>query len=125
MKLLDAFCVPLLIYSTEAIRMNKKEYNYLESAYLMSFAKFFGTYNTDTLRSCQYYCGSLPLCYRIDSMKIRFLQNIKNCNNLTLINIYNRCGLVELNKLRQKYNLSDKDSIVRGMWTHFELSLNI
>ena len=53
LKLFEPFCIPIKTYNTEAIKLNEKDFKYLESACSLTFGKTFGTYHTETLRLCQ------------------------------------------------------------------------
>jgi hypothetical protein len=124
-QLLNSFCVPLLTYATEAITLYKSDYSRLEAAYSLAFSKIFNSYNAVTVRSRQFHCGSLLVCYQIDMKKINFLQKLAVSNNSTLKAIYIRCGFLEFHKLKAKYNLSagfNKTELYLNVWKAFELS---
>jgi hypothetical protein len=128
LKLLDSFCVPLLTYNSEAIKLLAKDYKYLESVFSLAFVKLFGSYNNDTIRLCQYYTRSLPICYRIDQKKIQFLMKISKSNNSVLKAIFVRCGGLELSRLLCKYDLinpPNNNQLYRNMWSYFEKQYEI
>ena len=127
LNLLDSFCVPLLTYNSEAIKLLTKDYKYLESTFSLAFAKTFGSYHIDTIRCCQYFSGCLPIWYRIDCRKIQFLMKIRKSKNSILSAIFDRCGAYEMSDLLSKYGLSvspSQNKLYHCMWAHFENSLS-
>ena len=101
-QLFNSYCVPLLTYGTEAITLYQSEYSSLEAAYSMAFSKMFNSFHAETVRACQFYCGSLPVRYLIDLKRIHFLRKLAVSKNATLklpITTCSRCGYIDLRKL--------------------------
>ena len=46
-NLIDSFCLPVLTLYVEALKLHNLDYNMLESAYTIAFAKIFGSNNTE------------------------------------------------------------------------------
>ena len=94
----------------------------LESAYTIAFAKIFGSFNTETVRSCQFYCGSLPIYLRINARKFKFISALSSVNNSLLKAIFNRVDHREILKIKIKYNLNEhcnSNTIYPAPWNYF------
>jgi hypothetical protein len=76
LSLINSFCIPVLTYGLDALKLNQSGYNTLESAYSAAFAKIFGSFDANVIRDCQFYCGALPLCFQIDLKRMNFLSNL-------------------------------------------------
>ena len=59
MSLINSFCLPILLYSMEAVYLNKRDVTKLDSAYSQSFSKIFNTWDTNVVNQCQYFMSSL------------------------------------------------------------------
>ena len=124
-SLINSFCVPVLLYGLDAFKLNKAGYTTLESAYSAAFSKLFSTNNADVIRETQFFCGALPLKFRIDLRRINFLITLKESNNLLIRVLSRLSGEYELNKLLTKYRLNIKDNHtnrVNKLWKCFEES---
>ena len=125
LSLINSFCLPILTYGFDAIKLNKASYSTLESAYTTAFAKIFHTYNGAIIRECQLHCGCLPIKYLIDLKRINFLCNLPLTNNTHIRTLYMRHGVSDLNRLLSKYGILVSDSLrvkKLKMWRHFESS---
>ena len=126
LALIESFCVPVMSYCLDVIRINKSELNKLEAAYSSAFAKIFGSFNAATILNCQYYCNMLPLYLRIAIKKLTFLSNLSKSENFSLRLLYMRCGNNELKLLLNEYNMLFTDSQsarCNKMWSFFEHSM--
>ena len=63
-SLLKSCCIPILMYSVEAIDLNKTEVNRLQNPVSLAFGKIFKTFDdNNTISSCMFYMNCLPLNY--------------------------------------------------------------
>ena len=65
LSVIDSFCITVITYGMGVIKINKTDMTKLESAYSAAYAKMFDSYDLTVIRQCQFYCGSLPITYRI------------------------------------------------------------
>lgn len=125
LSLIASRCLPCLTYGLEAIVLTKSESVRIEHPFTRSFMKLFKTFNNDTVKSCQFYSGYLPVNYLIDINKINFLRKINAhyfTNTLTFIRkfLYDSS---DLDQLYLKYCLCHGDSLAKcrmKIWKHFE-----
>ena len=54
-SLLKSCCIPMLMYSVEAIDLNTTELNRLQNPVSMSFGKNFKTFDNNTISSCMFF----------------------------------------------------------------------
>ena len=80
----------------DVTKINKSDITKLESAYSAAYAKIFGSYNLTVIPQCQFYCGSLPISYRIAIKKINFLNGLAISTNVKLQSLYKRFGRADL-----------------------------
>ena len=66
LSLVNSFCLPVLLYGVEALSVNAQMHSCLDNAFNTTFAKIFSSFDRKVILNCQYYCGSLPMCYRLD-----------------------------------------------------------
>ena len=110
LSLIDSFCIPLLSYGIEAFKVKQSTYNSLESAYTAAFAKKFSSYDKFVIRNCQFFCGVLPMCYRIDIKQLQFYANLNKTSNESVHALFIKFGKREFSELLLKYKLSATDS---------------
>jgi hypothetical protein len=124
LSLVDAYCLPVLLYGIEAMTVNSKLSNCLDNAFRNVFAKIFFTYDKSTIMNCQYYCGILPLSYRIDLRSFVFYSGLKSSLNECLKFHFVRSGANEFDKLQKKYSVTTDFQLRHVLWTHFEKLCN-
>jgi len=121
LSLLATTYVPFLVYGTEAaLGKDAKELGRLVYAYNRAWSKIYKTFDKNTLYSCQYFTGCLPLEYQIDLRRIIFLKSLQNYTDKELYNIFALFDQ-DLNVLF-KYNvrLFDSISVIKHkIWEHF------
>jgi len=59
--LLTTICVPALLFVAEAALVEQSELKKLRFSYNRAWAKIFSTYDVNIKKSCQYFCGYIPL----------------------------------------------------------------
>lgn len=121
LSLICTYCVPLLTYAIESINVTRSVYNVLDNAYMAALFKIFGTYDKSVIGQCQFYCKTRCLTDIIDIRRLRFLQGIKNCNNLSVNFLFSISGTYEFADLLTKHSLIEHNSGVwkRKMWSNF------
>ena len=121
-SLINAYCLPLLLYASEALNWSQKTERSMDQAYSQAFYKIFKTFDKSIIKQCQFYMGSLPLPFLIDIRKLNFLTKIVNnyCHPLNCLNsIYNNHFKI----LCVKYSISESDSQYSRqikIWRYFE-----
>ena len=75
LQLISSTAIPVLIYSVEAITLNKTQRTSLEHPWDRAFMKLYGTFNKEIVKQCQYYTGFLPLSPIIDIRQADFVKN--------------------------------------------------
>ena len=128
LSLVNSFCLPVLLYGIEAMSMNVKIRNALHNAFRTIFVKIFASFDHNVILNCQYFCGILPLCYRLDMRVIEFFKDLMNTTNVYLKFHFLRTGNKMLKELLKKYNVESMISTFQLkyiMWKHFESSFNL
>jgi Reverse transcriptase (RNA-dependent DNA polymerase) len=129
LSLLNAQCVPTLLYGAEVAHLTKYEQSRLVSAYDRAFMKIFSTWDLITVRLCQYYAGMLPLNYQIDYSKCKFAlrfalnESIDNCHRDIISS-----NSLDLQSIIMKYGITSNDTLARiydRIRTHFIMSLSV
>ena len=103
-NLVSSIALPVLMYSTEALGLNKSEVNILDHPWSRIFEKIFGTFDKNIVKQCQYNCGhsSIHLKYSLRTMS--FLQGIKTSTNIILRTIGEQFLISDIMKLALWYN---------------------
>jgi Reverse transcriptase (RNA-dependent DNA polymerase) len=124
LSLINSFCVPVLTYALEAFNVSQSMYRTLEAAYSAAFSKIFATYDNQTIRQCQFFCGSLPLCDIIDNKRVVFLHKFKKSHNFSIALLYEITAKAELTRLLAKHSSSfEQISYFKNkLWHNFENS---
>jgi hypothetical protein len=128
LSLVNSYCLPVLLYGTEALLIKSKVVKSLENAYRAAFAKIFHTFNNDIIVNCQYYCNMLPLSYIIDIRHLNFYNCLQTTSNDYLKLHFLRSGSRDFKSLLNKYNLKSSDSrycFKSKLWTAFAESLQL
>ena len=125
-SLLKSCCVPILMYSVEAIVLSKTDLNRLQNPVSLAFGKIFKTFDNNTISSCMFYTNLLPLNYEYICRKVSFLTKLKSIENSLLLTLFNKFGSNDLVKLCSNFNVSNgavKAIIKRKSWELFGASL--
>jgi hypothetical protein len=77
LPLIMSYCLPVLLYGMEGIKLNKTEVTRLAHPYTMIFHKVFGTYSNSVILQCQFFTGCLPLNYLLKLSQLRFILSLK------------------------------------------------
>ena len=125
LSLVNSYCLPVLLYGTEALSINNKLRNYLDNAYRSVFAKIFCTFNNEVLLQCQFYCGVLPIGYTVDIRALQFYYSLMSTSNFYVKLLFLKMGNDELNQIRKKYELRTDFlyQLKTVMWSRFESNL--
>ena len=115
-SLVRTFCISLVMYSLEAICLNKSTLNSLDSMIYNAFSKIFKTYDRDVLSQCMYfsyclpikfvYSYSLPIKFVYYKKRLSFLFRLAKHDNLLIKMFYNISGRRELAELAEILNLN-------------------
>ena len=124
-SLVSTFCVPLVMYSLEALELNITFLNSLDNLLINVFAKIFKTFNRDILHSCMFYLNCLPLRYVYYNRRYNFLHKLSKSDNSVLMTWSRVFGKIELAKLCSSLNVSvcSHANIKKDIWNRFALSL--
>jgi len=128
LSLINSFCLPVLLYAVESMKVSSRNFNSFEFAYAAGFGKVFGSYDKSIIRSCQFYCGVTPISYNIDNRRLNFLNGLSNIQNLHMNYLYVLNGRVEFNDILLKYNIDIERSIFNcksALWNHFVNSIDV
>ncbi len=130
LSLTAAKCFPILLYGLETVKLYKSQLSNLSYVYNAIFSKLFSTFDQKVIEQCQFYMGILPLQYRIDLMRLNFLDALKNQAlyaspaNTLFITLEND----EYEILCVKYNIpfnANAAARTKLFWTFFTEKLNI
>src|SRR6478609_6550240 len=92
-----------------------------EITYAHAYFKLYSTFDMSTVAYCQYYMGQLPVELRIVAGKLKFLQAIKNCNNLVLRMLLFDDS--EETSIKATYEINNCDNWKHSLWKYFETKL--
>ena len=127
-SLLKSCCIPILMYSVEAIDLNKTELNRLQNPVSLAFGKIFKTFDNNTISSCMFYMNVLPLNYEYICRKVNFLTKLRTTENSLLVNLFSKFGSNDLIKLGNDLNVcygAVKIITKRKSWELFGASLGL
>jgi hypothetical protein len=71
-SLINSYCIPILLYALETLRLSNKLLKSFENAYNQAFFKIFSTYDKNVVSHCQFYMGYLPIRLILDIRKLTF-----------------------------------------------------
>ena len=121
--LLASICTPILLFGTEAsLGFNKKEFDRICFAYNKAWSKIFHSFDKSVIRSCQFFCGYLPIEYQLDLRSLIFTKSLSWYPDPGLSRLFNYFSFD--NRLCEKYDIVDTDSISiikSKVRQHFEL----
>lgn len=118
-SLFSSFCIPVLLYGTEAIPMKKCDFQRMQLAYNRAFMKIFGTYDNIIVSQCQYFSGCLPFEMISELRKARFCRKLLINVSHTYNSIFVESISTELKSIMCKYNCNFSDplgKLVNNMW---------
>ena len=122
----ESVVVSLLMYSVEAIVLNKTELNRLQNPVSLAFGKIFKTFDNSTISSCMFYMNLLPLNYEYICRKVNFLTKLRTAENSLLVTLFRKFGSNDLIKICGDLNVCNgtvKTGIKRKLWELFGASL--
>ena len=91
-SLVNTFCVPMIMYSMEALDLNVSLLRSLDEPMYNAFGKIFKSFDRPTLRSCMYYMGVLPLRFTFFCRKLKFLTNLSHSTNILITSLFGGFG---------------------------------
>ena len=114
-SLIEAYCVPLLLYSAEALEWSEKNLKSLEGAFSQAYFKIFKTFDSSIIAHCQFFLGQLPLKHKLLNRKLTFLSKLINIDNGMVKCLFRRDN--ELSFLLQDFNINSMhDSLHTINW---------
>ena len=124
-SLVRTFCISLVMYSLEAICLNKSTLNSLDSMLYNAFSKIFKTYDRVVLSQCMYFSYCLPIKFEYYKKRLSFLFRLAKHDNLLIKMFYNISGRRELAELAEILNLNVNQlrDARSDIWAYFEKSL--
>lgn len=124
LPLVSSYCIPILMYGLEAVRLNKTDVTRLSHPYTMVFHKIFGTYSNAIISQCHYFTGCLPLDYLYKLRQLCFLNNIKEFSkdNILCTHLYKNFGYKLFTAVASEFNIIESDnkpSMKFKIWSKF------
>jgi len=107
LSLIEAQCVPILLYASECIVWKKSLIESLENTLCQAYFKIFRTFDKSIAYQCMYFMGQLPLEFKIAQRKINFLSNLKKTSSQSMCSILKNDN--ELKELMMKYKLDNSN----------------
>ena len=74
--------------------------------------RVFGTFSNETVLSCKFFSGHLPVEHMIRQRKINFIRSLSVSNNQILQQIYNSAGISELKSIADFYQVTSDALLV-------------
>jgi len=84
LSLCNSFAVPMLLYGSEAMSLNKSQIIMLDNPFKRLFVKLFNVTDNNVIAYCQYDMNCLPLSYRITSRSCKFSSACKTSSFILL-----------------------------------------
>jgi len=127
MPLINAQCLPLLLYCVEGMQLNKSEKLSLSHPLTVLMAKLFGTFNLAILEQCMWYMNYLPLNYCVDLRAIKFLTKVSCHTNVLLTVSYSIFSPNVLKSLKNQYEIHDGNhkSWRECIWDKFSVNVGL
>ena len=125
-NLVKSFCVPIAMYSLEALDLNASLLSSLDNLLFQAFCKIFKSYDHNTINWCMCYMNTWPLKFEYFNRKFRFLTKLLKFENILLLTSYNLFGNKELLNLCNKFNAEKVNSVAfkNLVWNNFESTLS-
>ena len=128
-SLVKQFCIPIVTYSLEAIRLNSSTLSGLDNVLYNAFGKIFKTYHHNSLSCCMYYLNCLPIKYLYYEKTAKFLMKSENHVNPIVKLCFNIYGEWELYEIEEKFHLERTKThptmLSERIWETFENSIEI
>jgi len=105
MQLISSVALPILTFGTEALDFTKTQTISLEHPWTRIFMKVYSTFDSQTVKLCQFYSGTLPLNYNIAIRKVAFINKLFFTDNGLLIFFYESKGIPDILEIAAKFNL--------------------
>ena len=112
LSLVNSFCLHVLLYGVEALSINAQMRSCLDNAFNTTFAKIFSSFDRKVILNCQYYCGSLPMCYRLDCRLFEFYKSLMISSNEYVRLHFLRTGHNTFQLILNRYNVTNISTIL-------------
>ena len=106
LSVINTFCVPILLYGLEAVRLNVSLMKSIDFMYNSVFAKIFKTSDNNTISQCQYYTSYLPISCVLDLKTLNFLSVIPSLSNSLPLIISKLTNTSDVSDIARKYSLN-------------------
>ena len=106
LSLINASCVPILLYGLNAFKLNKSELGKIDDTLNSIFYKLFKVNSKENIRLCQFYFKFLPATYLVKYNVYNFLDGLrKNGDSLPyiLLKLY---GTNEVEEILQEFDIT-------------------
>ena len=129
-SLLKSHCIPVLMYSLEALHLNNTALKSLDHPLVVVFAKIFKTFDKHILNNCMYYLNILPLSYEYLYRRAKFLFKLsrsENCLLSKLSVLFGTQGLVSIYTGLHIHQCDVRNmcAVKHAIWEKIETSNNI
>ena len=126
-SLVKQFCIPIVMYSLEAICLNSSTLNSLDNILYNAFGKIFKTYDHSVLSYCMYYLNCLPIKHLYNERRAKFLSKIANHANPIVKSCFNISGELELRGTEVMFHVERNKThmLHTNIWKTFESSIGI
>jgi hypothetical protein len=125
-SLMKTYCIPLVMFSIDAIVLNASELNSLDSLIYNAFAKIFKTFNRDILSSCMFYMNCKSLRFEYYNRRFNFLSKLRKSDNSISKTWFLINGNNELLNLAKFLNVNvNSNDIKNDIWKVFVSSVNL
>lgn len=104
LSLISAIALPILLYSIEALSLNKSELIALNHPWLKAFEKLFVTFDKNVIKQCHVYNGYMSIKYYYGIRSMSFLHKMKESNNTIVKHIYACTFNEDLHRLSAMFN---------------------
>ena len=84
LHLVKTYCLPTLLFGCEIWKLSVQSAHRLNVAWNNCFRHIFGGFWTESVKTLQLYCGSLPISFIIDQRKLLFCNRLLNSENSVL-----------------------------------------
>ena len=125
LNLIASVALPALMYSIEALSLNKSELNSLNHPWIRSFEKLFNTFDSDVVKRCQLHSGYLNVIHYYALKSVSFINKLSSSPNLLVRTIYMSAGREDLCKISNLFNCNSDvflNSYKRIIYESFEIS---
>ena len=125
LSLLSSYCLPSLLYGSEAIVIDSHEMQRLNLAYSRAFMKIFSSYDCNVIKQCQFFSGFLPLSPLTDLRRLKFLYKINACQEpifYTFRSVIQR-EIQNILKFHCCKSTDNYHAVENRIWKNFEVSV--